>query len=436
MANPICLSPLKFYDDIKKQNHRKNYAFGHVSPLIMPFNTLLPFQYVIPNDFSIEEIHLKSIDEKQDIDVYNSLKEYGFHNKNIENYNVVSFPGKFPIQDIKYEGEYYLEMKTNTAQEEIKTVKPILYWGIYNKDNKNTVYLNLQGYPVKIEGYPGSLFPNLNVKIVAEDDTEFNIPYPYQTLDFSVFAKEKPGCAGTFYDSDSQQFNHGPIVDVKITNENFQFIKVEKIDSWSEVDNILVDQDTGGILLDVEVPEKQYDTKIVEHGPYTYYSDVFCFTNALEDCLEIEYWNSVGNFYLKNGIVSFDDNFKFKLFLKSEIGKPEYNFEEESTKRLGYNFIESQVSKKIYKFNAVIPEFICDAMRIIRLCDNKIIKSKGEEYEAITFEMEAEWQTQGDLASVTCEFETDNVITNLGGFVPDAKSGDFSSDFNNDFKTN
>ena len=73
-------------------------------------------------------------------------------------------------------------------------------------------------------------------------------------------------------------------------------------------------------------------------------------------------------------------------------------------------------------------------MRIIRLCDNRIIKSKGEEYEAIAFEMEAEWQTQGDLASVTCEFETDNVITNLGGFVPDNKSGDFNNDYNDDFK--
>lgn len=50
MANPICLSPLKFYDSIDKWNHKKSYAYGSVAPLIMPFNTLDPFQFVLPND--------------------------------------------------------------------------------------------------------------------------------------------------------------------------------------------------------------------------------------------------------------------------------------------------------------------------------------------------------------------------------------------------
>ena len=47
--------------------------------------------------------------------------------------------------------------------------------------------------------------------------------------------------------------------------------------------------------------------------------------------------------------------------------------------------------------------------------------------------MEAEWQTQGDLASVTCEFETDNVVANIGGFVPDKLGGDYNNDYNEDF---
>ena len=115
------------------------------------------------------------------------------------------------------------------------------------------------------------------------------------------------------------------------------------------------------------------------------------------------------------------------------MGKPEYSFEEEATKRLGYSFIESQVSKKTYKFNTVIPEYICDAMRIIRLCSQKKITCKGETYDAITFNMEVDWQEQGDLASVTCEFDVDNIITNLGGFKHEAVGGDFNNDYNNDY---
>ena len=160
---------------------------------------------------------------------------------------------------------------------------------------------------------------------------------------------------------------------------------------------------------------------------------MFCFTNVTKDCLELEYWNETGNFAIKNGVIAFPNNFHFKLLLKTEIGKPEYNFEEESTKRLGYVFVESQVSKKTYKFNVIVPEYICDALRIVRLCDNKIIRCKDDEYEAISFEMEAEWQTQGDLASVTCEFETDNVVANIGGFVPDKLGGDYNNDYNKDF---
>ena len=115
------------------------------------------------------------------------------------------------------------------------------------------------------------------------------------------------------------------------------------------------------------------------------------------------------------------------------MGKPEYSFEEEATKRLGYSFIESQVSKKTYRFNTVIPEYLCDAMRIIRLCSQKKITCKGETYNAITFNMEVDWQEQGDLASVTCEFDVDNIITNIGGFKREALGGDFNNDYNNDY---
>jgi len=214
---------------------------------------------------------------------------------------------------------------------------------------------------------------------------------------------------------------------------------IEITDSMKE-NGLVIKPFTGFVLLKypgtlpiVEIKhEGLYYLVIYINNLGTIYSDLFTVTNRISDYLLIEYSNSY-NFELKNGIVDFSDNFAFKCYLNTQVGKPEYNFEEESTKRLGYIYVESQVSKKTYKFNVIVPEYICDALRIVRLCDNKIIRCKDDEYEAITFEMEAEWQTQGDLASVTCEFETDNVVANIGGFVPDKLGGDYNNDYNEDF---
>lgn len=282
MANPICISPLKFYDDLHKQNRYRSFAYGHVAPLITNPNVVSPFQLIVSGDVS--EVYVRSADTNKRVtgNVVERFKDAGLRNvsKN-DDYNILLFLGIFPLSGvIDYEGQYWLEI----------------------------------------------------------------------------------------------------------------------------------------------------------HSGGWYYSEVFCFDNNIDDCLKVEYWNPEGDFALKNGIIVLgSENFHFILLLKSELGKPEYSFEEEATKRLGYSFIESQVSKKTYKFNTVIPEYLCDAMRIIRLCSQKKITCKGETYDAITFNMEVDWQEQGDLASVTCEFDVDNIITNLGGFKHENLGGDLNNDYNNDY---
>ena len=189
-----------------------------------------------------------------------------------------------------------------------------------------------------------------------------------------------------------------------------------------------------GTLPIVEIKhEGLYYLAICISGLGTIYSDVFTITNRVSDYMLIEYSNSY-NFELKNGIVDFSDNFAFKCYLNTQVGKPEYDFEEEATERMGYTFIESQVSKKIYKFTFIAPEYLCDALRIVRLCDTKTITSKSQTYDLTTFSIEPEWEDQGDLASVECEFETDTVIANIGGYVPTLAGGDYNNDFNNDYK--
>ena len=275
------ISPLPFYDDFALQNHRKDYAFGQVYPLITYKNMLLPFQVVLTAGIDrIEWVRLYNFKAGTFIDITTSLKDNGLVLKAYTDFTILKYPGTLPITEIKYEGLYYL--------------------AIYIK------------------------------------------------------------------------------------------------------------------------------------GVGTIYSDIFTVTNNIDSYLSIEYSNSY-NFLLKDGIVDFSDNFKFKCYLNTQVGKPEYSFEEEVTKRMGYSFIESQVSKKIYKFTFVAPEYLCDALRIVRLCENKQIQSKGLTYEVTAFSMEPEWQEQGDLAAVNCEFETDTVISNIGGYTPELIGGDFNSDFNNDF---
>lgn len=189
-----------------------------------------------------------------------------------------------------------------------------------------------------------------------------------------------------------------------------------------------------GTLPIVEIKyEGQYYLAIYISGLGIIYSDVFTVCNKVDDYLLIEYSNSY-NFELKNGIVDFSDNFAFKCYLNTQVGKPEYDFEEEATERMGYTFIESQVSKKIYKFTFLAPEYLCDALRVIRLCDTKTVISKSQTYDLTTFNMEPEWEDQGDLASVECEFETDTVIANIVGYVPTLAGGDYNNDYNNDYK--
>lgn len=274
------ISPLPFYDDIQLQNHRKDYAFGQVYPLVTYRNMLLPFQVVITAGNSIGYIRLYDFNTGKYTDISTSIKEAGLALKSYTGFKLLKYPGILPIVEIKYEGLYYLQIQINGL----------------------------------------------------------------------------------------------------------------------------------GIL----------------------YSDVFTVCNRVDDYLLLEYSNSY-NFELTGGMVDFSDAFKFKCYLNTQVGRPEYDFEEEATERMGYTFIESQVSKKIYHFTFLAPEYLCDALRLVRLCDSKTITSKGQVYDLSTFNMEPEWQDQGDLAAVECEFETDTVIANIGGYQPELLGGDFNNDYDSDF---
>ena len=115
----------------------------------------------------------------------------------------------------------------------------------------------------------------------------------------------------------------------------------------------------------------------------------------------------------------------FEYIFKTNITKPEYAFEESIVNRLGYQFIETATSKKIYKFTTLGFETLCDSLRLFKLLPTKYIYtgiafadggvSMGyvKRYDLVVFNMVVEWQQQGDVASIACDFEIDTIINNL-----------------------
>ena len=188
-----------------------------------------------------------------------------------------------------------------------------------------------------------------------------------------------------------------------------------------------------GILpMAINMPEGIYYATITD-GVETWFSDMFTVVNDVSNYLKIEWYDVEDLTFDEGAIVYQSPAFKNVVYLCAEIGKPEYVFEEDGEKRDGYFFPEKQVSEKTYKFTFLAPEYLCDAMRIIRMCDVVKVTAEGRMYDCDTFLITPKWQTQGDIASVETEFECATVIKKIGKGLAVVNSGDFNNDFNDDF---
>ena len=168
-------------------------------------------------------------------------------------------------------------------------------------------------------------------------------------------------------------------------------------------------------------------------GSQEFFSEVFTWVASVQNYLKVE-WYDRENLLLDDGAICYKTplyRVKHFLYLATELGKPDYTFEEEGEQRDGYFFPTKQLSEKVYRFTFVAPEYLCDVMRFIRMADHIQITADGYTYNADTFLITPKWQTQGNLASVEVEFETDTVAKKI--MMRGAVGGDFNDDFNNDF---
>lgn len=151
----------------------------------------------------------------------------------------------------------------------------------------------------------------------------------------------------------------------------------------------------------------------------TFYSEVFTVVpeKELNNCIKLEWFNTSVDIVAGDQFIPYssDSGYKNTLYLNTFLGRPSYEYEEEGTNRDGYFFPEKQISKKLYRFNALVPEYLADAMRTIALSDIITITDQfGQTYKAISFNSEVEWLEEGYLANIQCEFSVDDVIKVTG----------------------
>lgn len=169
------------------------------------------------------------------------------------------------------------------------------------------------------------------------------------------------------------------------------------------------------------LPYGQYYYSIGLSNGAIYVSDIIAIIADISKVLKITYKNAE-NLYFSSGHVDFEDDFAFELYVPSTIGKPEYEYEEELTKRLGYKFVESQVINKVYKFAFPATEQMCDAYRLVRMCDYIRIDSfnndfsEFDHYNVIYLSNEVSWEDNGDIATIETTFETDSIVQKLQNY--------------------
>ena len=150
----------------------------------------------------------------------------------------------------------------------------------------------------------------------------------------------------------------------------------------------------------------------VEGVTKTMYSEVLTLVQFTSCLLKLE-WFSYSNLPYNGGEIIYDTLKPYLnyLWIPADIAMPDYTFEEEGEERDGFFFATKQTSEKTYRFAFLATEEICDALRLVGLSDMVSITDQlGRRYICDKFSMTPDWQQQGYLASVACEFQTDTVV--------------------------
>jgi hypothetical protein len=158
------------------------------------------------------------------------------------------------------------------------------------------------------------------------------------------------------------------------------------------------------------LPEGRYYLTLEDCTGGTYYSEVIevCDFDYLrpEKLVRLVYCNCS-----PIGGIIYGDGYKNILYLDTEIGTPEYKYDEEGVNDGDGNFKPThQKQYKYYQFILTAPEFLSDALHTIRAHDEVYITSRqGYSAKAEEIEVKSRWETSC-VAEMTIQFRNDQLI--------------------------
>ena len=177
---------------------------------------------------------------------------------------------------------------------------------------------------------------------------------------------------------------------------------------------------------------------IMKTATNTWYSEHFVMRNYMGDSFIYLEWTHAEkyNLYPQVGhFIDYSKNYKNWLWIKCDIGKPQYFYEEEYDDRDGFPYPIHQVKFKLNQFSIIVSEYYLDILSEIPLHDCVRIIHQDHTYELDRFIMnQPAWFQQGSLAEVTLQFRYDTVTIVSGRGVIDSSCSStavecFDSDF-------
>ena len=383
------LSVLPFYDSIERQNARKWWMYDKVYPLFVPSGYMLPFQVMRP---SRTELAKGDLMESTDGDTgyltsdgswYQDV-DSGFVNE----YDVVGIDTVY-LSDIPmyvHGGEHvgdsvcYVAYDSSDKVLFSQSVNTGTYSGFWTLP-KGTTKIRVLTSNREFGEYDGEVYKTSSI--------------PATIKSFKIYTR-----CNEFVGDFIAGMNASGLTIKHIQSQNIDIIVYPGFLSLSQI-----------------LADGQYYAEISDDTD-TWYSEIFTVSNAASSYLKIEWWD-VEDFVTDAGTIVYTvPTYNNRLYIPTDIAKPEYEFEEESEERDGYTFPIKQISKKTFHFSFLASEYLLDVMRFIRLSDYVVITYKGQRYSVDSFMLSPEWEDYGDIASVDAEFTTATVVKKIGrGYV-------------------
>lgn len=315
-------------------------------------------------------------------------------------------------------------------------LSPLPFYTDIEKQNQRLwfAYGDLYSYNYELGFVP-------SFQIIIEDDTE-----PTGSLPSSFF---------DLVQINNEQYSY--VVDVKDTMISEHGLSAEKFaDGYIIVKCLSTSQLNPTTWNPLSVPGVPTDSPIEGHhylkiviNNVAYCSEIFTWKeNATtgDRNVTIKYKHDEDITY-RGGHIDYSSDFEHQINTNTTIAKPIYEYTSEELNRLGYKFPIHQVSNKRFRFEFFAPEYILDALRIVRMHDFVTIEHDGMTFNADDILFTERWLETGHLAQVVCEFSANTGVSSSGSSTGDTTPtnptpppdpdpiirGDYNSDYSNDY---